>query len=110
MYSECRPLRHGRPRLDHLPVPAPRNSHRPVPKVIEYGAMLEVPSLAETLDILLPKVDFLPKAVASVRMGFGVNNWLPAYSNEDAFERQVKMGDARFAIASRAAPRPLAAT
>ena len=30
-----------------------------VPSSIRYGAMLEVPSLAETLDILLPKVDFL---------------------------------------------------
>ena len=36
-----------------------RDSGRKVPKTIEYGAMLEVPSLAETLDILLPKVDFL---------------------------------------------------
>ncbi len=30
-----------------------------LPSVIRYGAMLEVPSLAETLDILLPKIDFL---------------------------------------------------
>jgi phosphotransferase system enzyme I (PtsP) len=30
-----------------------------LPARILYGAMLEVPSLAETLDILLPKVDFL---------------------------------------------------
>src|SRR5436190_13720839 len=29
------------------------------PKKIEFGAMLEVPSLAEVLDILLPRVDFL---------------------------------------------------
>ena len=36
-----------------------RGSGRKVPKTIEYGAMLEVPSLAETLDILLPKIDFL---------------------------------------------------
>jgi phosphotransferase system enzyme I (PtsP) len=32
---------------------------KPVPKSIEFGAMLEVPALAETLDILLPKLDFL---------------------------------------------------
>ena len=32
---------------------------RPVPKRIEFGAMLEVPSLAEMLDQLLPRVDFL---------------------------------------------------
>ena len=32
---------------------------RPIPSRIEYGAMLEVPSLAEMLDILLPRVDFL---------------------------------------------------
>jgi phosphotransferase system enzyme I (PtsP) len=32
---------------------------RAVPKVVEFGAMLEVPSLAEMLDILLPRVDFL---------------------------------------------------
>jgi phosphotransferase system enzyme I (PtsP) len=32
---------------------------RPLPSHINYGAMLEVPSLAETLDILLPKIDFL---------------------------------------------------
>jgi phosphotransferase system enzyme I (PtsP) len=30
-----------------------------LPICIRYGAMLEVPALAETLDILLPKVDFL---------------------------------------------------
>jgi phosphotransferase system enzyme I (PtsP) len=30
-----------------------------LPTKIAYGAMLEVPALAETLDILLPKVDFL---------------------------------------------------
>src|SRR4029077_5657306 len=30
-----------------------------LPTRINYGAMLEVPSLAETLDILLPRVDFL---------------------------------------------------
>jgi phosphotransferase system enzyme I (PtsP) len=32
---------------------------KPLPTHVRYGAMLEVPSLAETLDILLPKVDFL---------------------------------------------------
>ncbi|MEO7655089.1 MAG: phosphoenolpyruvate--protein phosphotransferase [Sphingomicrobium sp.] len=36
-----------------------RESGRKLPKSIEYGAMLEVPSLAEMLDILLPKVDFI---------------------------------------------------
>jgi phosphotransferase system enzyme I (PtsP) len=30
-----------------------------MPSEIRYGAMLEVPALAETLDLLLPKVDFL---------------------------------------------------
>jgi phosphotransferase system enzyme I (PtsP) len=30
-----------------------------LPSHIRYGAMLEVPSLAEELDILLPKIDFL---------------------------------------------------
>jgi phosphotransferase system enzyme I (PtsP) len=30
-----------------------------LPTRIRYGAMLEVPALAETLDLLLPKVDFL---------------------------------------------------
>jgi phosphotransferase system, enzyme I, PtsP len=30
-----------------------------LPTQIRYGAMLEVPALAETLDILLPKIDFL---------------------------------------------------
>jgi phosphotransferase system enzyme I (PtsP) len=30
-----------------------------LPSAVRYGAMLEVPSLAETLDILLPKIDFL---------------------------------------------------
>jgi phosphotransferase system enzyme I (PtsP) len=34
-------------------------ARRPGPARIEYGAMLEVPSLAEMLDILLPRVDFL---------------------------------------------------
>jgi phosphotransferase system enzyme I (PtsP) len=32
---------------------------KPLPHRIRYGAMLEVPALAEVLDILLPKVDFL---------------------------------------------------
>ena len=36
-----------------------RKAHRKLPKQIEYGAMLEVPSLAEMLDQLLPRVDFL---------------------------------------------------
>jgi phosphotransferase system enzyme I (PtsP) len=30
-----------------------------LPSKVKYGAMLEVPALAETLDILLPKIDFL---------------------------------------------------
>ncbi|HEY6917478.1 MAG TPA: phosphoenolpyruvate--protein phosphotransferase [Allosphingosinicella sp.] len=32
---------------------------KPLPIAIKYGAMLEVPSLAEMLDVLLPKIDFL---------------------------------------------------
>jgi phosphotransferase system enzyme I (PtsP) len=36
-----------------------RKGHRAAPARIEFGAMLEVPSLAETLDRLLPRVDFL---------------------------------------------------
>jgi len=36
-----------------------RKAHRKLPTRIEYGAMLEVPSLAEMLDQLLPRVDFL---------------------------------------------------
>ncbi|HEY5459689.1 MAG TPA: phosphoenolpyruvate--protein phosphotransferase, partial [Sphingomicrobium sp.] len=36
-----------------------RRAHRKLPTKIEYGAMLEVPSLAEMLDQLLPRVDFL---------------------------------------------------
>jgi phosphotransferase system enzyme I (PtsP) len=32
---------------------------KPRPSSIRYGAMLEVPALAEQLDILLPKIDFL---------------------------------------------------
>jgi phosphotransferase system enzyme I (PtsP) len=36
-----------------------RANGRVMPKRIEYGAMLEVPSLAEMLDQLLPRVDFL---------------------------------------------------
>ncbi len=32
---------------------------RPAPRAIEFGAMLEVPSLAEMLDQLLPRIDFL---------------------------------------------------
>ncbi|WP_156680987.1 phosphoenolpyruvate--protein phosphotransferase [Sphingomonas profundi] len=33
--------------------------NRPVPLAINYGTMLEVPALAEMLDVLLPKLDFL---------------------------------------------------
>jgi phosphotransferase system enzyme I (PtsP) len=36
-----------------------RKGHRKIPKKIEFGAMLEVPSLAEMLDELLPRVDFI---------------------------------------------------
>lgn len=36
-----------------------RKGHRKLPKRIEFGAMLEVPALAEVLDQLLPRVDFL---------------------------------------------------
>ena len=36
-----------------------RKSHRKIPTRIEFGAMLEVPSLAEMLDQLLPRVDFI---------------------------------------------------
>ncbi len=36
-----------------------RDAKRRLPDKIEYGAMLEVPSLAEMLDILLPRLDFL---------------------------------------------------
>mgnify|MGYP003440432363 FL=1 len=34
-------------------------SGRPQPAKIRYGAMLEVPALAECLDVLFPKIDFL---------------------------------------------------
>ena len=36
-----------------------KSAKRAGPKRVEFGAMLEVPSLAEMLDILLPRVDFL---------------------------------------------------
>ena len=36
-----------------------RARRRPLPRCIRYGVMLEVPSLAETLDILLPRVSFI---------------------------------------------------
>ena len=36
-----------------------KRGRRPMPLGIEFGAMLEVPSLAEMLDQLLPRVDFL---------------------------------------------------
>jgi phosphotransferase system enzyme I (PtsP) len=36
-----------------------KRAKKPVPTAIEFGAMLEVPSLAEMLDELLPRVDFL---------------------------------------------------
>jgi phosphotransferase system enzyme I (PtsP) len=36
-----------------------RRAHRKLPRKIEFGAMLEVPSLAEMLDQLLPRIDFL---------------------------------------------------
>ena len=37
----------------------PKAPSAPAPKPVEFGAMLEVPSLAEMLDLLLPRVDFL---------------------------------------------------
>ena len=38
---------------------ARRAQARRCPSAIRYGAMLEVPALAEMLDVLLPKIDFL---------------------------------------------------
>ncbi|MBA3729315.1 MAG: phosphoenolpyruvate--protein phosphotransferase [Sphingomonas sp.] len=34
-------------------------NRRPTPSRVEFGAMLEVPALAEMLDVLLPRIDFL---------------------------------------------------
>ncbi|MBX7535447.1 phosphoenolpyruvate--protein phosphotransferase [Qipengyuania sp. GH1] len=36
-----------------------RDRRRVLPETIEYGCMLEVPSLAEVLDVLLPKLSFI---------------------------------------------------
>jgi phosphotransferase system enzyme I (PtsP) len=36
-----------------------QSAKRPTPSRIEFGAMIEVPSLAEMLDQLLPRVDFV---------------------------------------------------
>ena len=36
-----------------------RQAHRKLPSKIEYGAMVEVPSIVEMLDQLLPRVDFI---------------------------------------------------
>jgi len=36
-----------------------RANRRPTPSRVEFGAMLEVPALAEMLDVLLPRIDFL---------------------------------------------------
>ncbi|MGE4324335.1 MAG: putative PEP-binding protein, partial [Sphingobium sp.] len=36
-----------------------QSQHKKLPAAIRYGAMLEVPALAEVLDILLPRLDFL---------------------------------------------------
>ncbi len=36
-----------------------RSAKKTMPREINYGAMLEVPSLAEQLDVLLPRVDFV---------------------------------------------------
>jgi phosphotransferase system enzyme I (PtsP) len=33
--------------------------NRPLPLAVRYGTMLEVPALAEVLDLLLPRIDFL---------------------------------------------------
>ena len=36
-----------------------KKAKKPLPRRVEFGAMLEVPSLAEMLDQLLPRIDFL---------------------------------------------------
>jgi phosphotransferase system, enzyme I, PtsP len=36
-----------------------RQHRKPLPEAIRYGAMLEVPALAEVLDLLVPKLSFL---------------------------------------------------
>ena len=51
-FEEARALFEGQ--LEYL-----RKTKKAVPKQIRYGAMLEVPALAEQLDLLLPNVSFL---------------------------------------------------
>jgi phosphotransferase system, enzyme I, PtsP len=46
-------------RLFEVQVEWARKASRPLPTRIEFGAMLEVPSLAEMLDQLLPRLDFI---------------------------------------------------
>ena len=52
-YEEARSLVRGAARM------VARPSAARCPSRIEFGAMLEVPSLAEMLDVLLPRIDFL---------------------------------------------------
>jgi phosphotransferase system enzyme I (PtsP) len=58
MVSEPWEYEHAR-RLFEEQLEWARKSHRALPRRVEFGAMLEVPSLAEMLDQLLPRVDFL---------------------------------------------------
>jgi phosphotransferase system enzyme I (PtsP) len=46
-------------RIFEVQVDWAKKAKRPLPTRIEFGAMLEVPSLAEMLDQLLPRIDFL---------------------------------------------------
>lgn len=41
----------------------------------------------------IPKVDFLPRMVLSGSIDFFINNWLPAFNNGEALERQLRVSD-----------------
>jgi len=43
----------------------------------------------------LPKLDGIPKIGLSTGVGFSIANWLPAYSNGTAFEREIQVSDIR---------------
>lgn len=48
---------------------------------------------------MLPKpADWFPRMLLSGSMTFGVNNWLPSFTNSDTFDRQITLSDPSLAL------------
>src|SRR3546814_8555956 len=69
-----------------------RKQGEPMASQVKYGAMLEVPALAEQLDVLLPKIDFLSIGTNDLtQFLFAADRANPKRSDEHTSELQSLM-------------------